>query len=467
VATDLALLSAADLAAGYRDRRFSPVEVIDAVLARIARLDPRLNAFRLVDGEAARAAARESEARWRRGEPAGLLDGVPTTVKDLVITRGWPTLRGSRTISADQPWTEDAPAVARLREAGAILIGKTTTPEFGWKGVTDSPLTGITRNPWNPDHTPGGSSGGAAVAAAAGMGALHIGTDGGGSIRIPASFTGIFGLKPTFGRVPAYPASPFGTLAHLGPMTRTVGDGALMLTVLAGPDSRDWYALPPTGTDYRAGLEDGVAGLRIAYAPTIAKAPVEPAVAAAVAAAARLFAELGAVVEEVDPGLPDSAETFRRHWYPGAAAVLQAYSPAQRSAMDPGLVEIAAEGAALGLLDHLAAVKQREALGQTMNRFHRRWDLLLLPTMPLTAFAAGSEVPAAGGAARWIDWTPFTYPFNLTRQPAASVPCGLSPDGLPIGLQIVGPLYQDGLVLRAARAFERARPFALPAERQP
>jgi aspartyl-tRNA(Asn)/glutamyl-tRNA(Gln) amidotransferase subunit A len=462
--TDLALLPAAELLAGYRDRRFSPVEAIDAVLARIERLEPRLNAFRQVDAEGARAAAKASEARWRQGAPSGLLDGVPTTVKDLVITKGWPTLRGSRAIAPDQPWTEDAPAVARLREAGAILIGKTTTPEFGWKGVTDSPLTGITRNPWNLERTPGGSSGGASAAAAAGLGALHIGTDGGGSIRIPASFTGIFGLKPTFGRVPAFPASPFGTLAHLGPMTRTVTDAALMLSVMARPDPRDWYALPPGPADYRDGLEDGVRGLRIAYAPTIAGAPVEPAVAEAVAAAARIFAELGATVEEADPGLPDSAETFRRHWYPGAAAVLQAYAPAQRAQMDPGFVEIAGEGAAIGLLDYLAAVKQREALGLAMNQFHQRWDLLLLPTMPLTAFAAGREVPAGSTARRWTEWTPFTYPFNLTRQPAASLPCGLAPDGLPIGLQIVGPLYADALVLRAARAYERARPFALPPE---
>jgi aspartyl-tRNA(Asn)/glutamyl-tRNA(Gln) amidotransferase subunit A len=247
-------------------------------------------------------------------------------------------------------------------------------------------------------------------------------------------------------------------------MTRTVTDGALMLTVLARPDARDWYALPPTGSDYRDGLEDGVRGLRIAFAPTNAGAPVEPAVAAAVAAAARRLAALGATVEEVDTGLPASGETFRRHWFPGAAAVLQAYAPAQRAQMDPGLVEVAAQGAAIGLLDHLAAVKQREALGQAMNRFHQDWDLLLLPTMPIVAFAAGHEVPVTGGGKRWTDWTPFTYPFNLTRQPAATVPCGLSPDGLPIGLQIVGRLYEDALVLRAARACERAQPFPLPPE---
>ena len=462
MSVDLALLSATDLLAGYRAKRFSPVEAIAAVLARIDRLDGALNAFRLVDAAAAEAAARASEARWQQGEPLGLLDGVPTSVKDLVLTKGWSTLRGSKAISPDQPWDEDAPAVARLREAGAILLGKTTTPEFGWKGVTDSPLTGITRNPWDRSRTPGGSSGGAAVAAAAGMGALHIGTDGGGSIRIPAAFTGIFGFKPTFGRVPTYPASPFGTLAHLGPMTRTVGDAALMLTVLSRPDLRDWYALPPAETDYRDGLEDGVRGLRIAFSPTLADAPVDPAVAAAVAAGARLFGELGARVELVDSPLPDSDAIFRDHWFPGAAAVLRAFGPAQRALMDPGLVEIAGLAEQIGLADYFAAVKQREALGQRMNLFHRQWDLLLTPTMPITAFAAGRETPLGAVGQRWVYWTPFTYPFNLTRQPAATVPCGFSQDGLPVGLQIVGPLYQDELVLRAARDFERARPFVMP-----
>ena len=245
---DPALLSATELLDLYRARALSPVEATRACLHRIARLNPRLNAFRMVDEEGAMLAAHASEERWSRSEPIGLLDGIPATVKDLLLTKGWATLRGSRTIDPNQRWEEDAPSVARLREAGAVLLGKTTTPEFGWKGVTDSPLTGITRNPWNPAMTPGGSSGGAAVAAACGMGALHLGTDGGGSIRIPAGFTGIFGFKQSFGRVPAYPPSPFGTLAHVGPMTRTVADAALMLTVISRHDARDWYALPDAWT---------------------------------------------------------------------------------------------------------------------------------------------------------------------------------------------------------------------------
>lgn len=463
VSRELALMPATELLVNYRAKKLSPVEATRAALARISALNGRFSGFCRVDEEGALAAARASEQRWQRGEATGLVDGVPTSVKDILLAKGWPTLRGSKAVSPDQAWDEDSPAVARLREQGAVLLGRTTTPEFGWKGVTDSPLTGITRNPWNDQMTPGGSSGGAAVAAATGMGALHIGTDGGGSIRIPAGFTGIFGFKQSFGRVPAHPLSPFGTLAHIGPMTRTVADGALMLNVLTQPDDRDWYALPPDGRDYLAGLDDGVKGLRIAFAPTLARAPVDAEVAAAVAQAAKLFADLGATVEEAIPPLPDSYETFARHWFPGAANALRAYTPEQRKLMDPGLVEIAEAGAKLPLLDYLAAVRERETMGVTMNQFHRRWDLLLTPTLPLPAFAAGREVPDGDPRKRWMSWTSFTYPFNLTRQPAATVPCGLTKTGLPVGLQIIGALYDDARVLRAARAFERARPWPLPA----
>jgi len=464
---DIALLSAAELIAGYRDGSLSPVEAAEAALARIEAHDGKLNAFRLVDAERALKAARESEERWRIKAPRGRVDGVPTSIKDLLLTKGWSTPRGSKTVDQDQPWEEDAPCVARLREHGAVLIGKTTTPEFGWKGLTDSPLTGITRNPWNPERTPGGSSGGAAVAVAAGMGPLAIGTDGGGSVRIPAGFTGIFGLKASGGRVPAYPSSPFGTLAHVGPMTRTVTDAAILLSVISEPDPRDWYALPPQGAgtaaDYTVGLDDGVAGLRIGFSPSLGGHPVDPEIAALVAAAAGSFEELGATVEEADPGLGDCAAAFRTLWYAGAAALLAAFTADQKALMDPGLVELAAEGAGYSALDYLAAVKLREAVGVAMNLFHQTYDLLLTPSLPIPAFEAGLEVPRGSGMARWPDWTPFSYPFNLTRQPAANVPCGLTSEGLPAGLQIVGPSYADALVLRAARAYERAQPFKMPA----
>ncbi len=458
---DLAILSATEMAARFKERSLSPVETTRAALARIERLDGRLNAFCLVDPEGALAAAHRAEARWMKGAPLGPLDGVPATVKDLVLAKGWPTRRGSKVTGTD-PAPEDAPAVARLREGGAVLLGKTTTPEFGWKGVTDSPLTGITRNPWDESRTPGGSSGGAAVAAAAGMGALHIGTDGGGSIRIPASFTGIFGFKASFGRVPAWPPSPFASVAHLGPMTRTVADAALMLTAITRADDRDWYALPEDRRDWREGLEEGIEGLRLAFAPSLGQTPVDPEVAAAVAAAARRFEELGAIVEEAVPTLDEVGPVFAAHWFPAAALLIDSIAPEKRALMDPGLVAIAEQGARMTLLDHLKAIRAREAMGLAMQEFHRRYDLLIMPTMPLPAFAAGEETPVDSANRRWTDWTPFTYPFNLTRQPAASLPCGFSKSGLPIGLQIVGRLHDDATVLKAARAFERLQPFPMP-----
>ncbi len=457
----LALLSAGSLLHGYRTKRFSPSEVMADILARIERHDGTLNAFCLLDAEGATKAAAAASDRWARSAPSGRLDGVPATIKDLLLTRGWPTLRGSRTVDPGQRWDEDAPCVAQLRDEGAIFLGKTTTPEFGWKGVTDSPLTGITRNPWDPSKTPGGSSGGAAAACAAGFGALHVGTDGGGSIRIPAGFSGIVGLKPSFGRVAAYPASPFGTLAHIGPMTRTVNDSALMLTVMSQRDARDWYQLPTRCHDYRQDLDTRLGGLRVAFMPTIAGAEVDPEIAALVATAARRFGELGATVEEAAPDLPDCGPIFRILWFAGAANLLRAHDEAQRELLDPGLRDVAAEGAKIGLLDYLAAVKAREAVGLAMKRFHETYDLLLTPTLPIPAFEAGKEQP--GPVGRWVDWTPFSYPINLSQQPAASVPCGLTKAGLPAGLHIVGPPHQDGMVLKAAAAYEAlVEGFPLP-----
>ena len=380
MSAELTRLSATRLVAAYRRKAISPVEVTQAVLDGIEAFDPAVNAFCVVDGARAMDAARASEARWQRGAPLGLVDGVPATIKDLVLCAGWPTLRGSLAVPREQDWSDDAPVTARLREHGAVLMGKTTTPEFGWKGVTDCKLTGITRNPWNTDLTPGGSSGGAVAACALGLGALHIGTDGGGSIRIPAGFTGVFGLKTTFGLVPAWPASPFGTVAHVGPITRTVSDTALMLNVISQPDARDWQALPATGRDYRVGLEDGVRGLRIAFSPDLGYVEVDPEVAQAVAKAARVLAELGAMVEEVPAPFENPADCFRVHWAVGAAALLARFDEQQRASLDPGLVEIAAEGAACATADYLQAMADRAALGERMGRFHQDWDLLLTPT---------------------------------------------------------------------------------------
>jgi aspartyl-tRNA(Asn)/glutamyl-tRNA(Gln) amidotransferase subunit A len=463
---DLAWQPAIALLKGYREGRYSPVDATRAVLDRVVAHNERLNAFCLVDGSGALRAAEESATRWAEGAPIGPLDGVPVSIKDIVLMRGTPTLRGSKTIDPDQAWDEDAPAVARLRAAGAVLLGKTTTPEFGWKGVTDSPLTGITRNPWDLARTPGGSSGGAAAALATGMGPLALGSDGGGSIRIPSAFTGVYGIKATYGRVPAWPHSPFGNISHVGPMARTVSDAALMLTVMAQPDPRDCDALPYDGADFRDDIETGVAGLRIAFSPTLCGQLVDPGVEERVAEAARVFADLGANVEEAEPPISDLREVFRVIWYAGAARLLRMIPAERHGDIDPGLREIAAAGERVRLPQFQDAIAARSVLGSITNQFHTTFDLLLTPTMPIPALDAGLEVPPGSGLERWFDWSPFTYPFNLTGQPAASVPCGLTTsgaaDGMPVGLQIVAARYREDLVLRASRAFERVMPWPHP-----
>jgi len=384
------------------------------------------------------------------------------TIKDLLLMRGFPTLRGSPLVEPEQDWSEDAPATARLREAGAVILGKTTTPEFGWKALGDSPLTGITRNPWDLSRTAGGSSAGAAAACAAGVGALHVGSDGAGSIRIPSAFTGVFGLKPSFGRVPAYPASPMGLLSHVGPMTRTVADAALMLTVLSRPDHRDPYALPPTDQDYLDGLEGGVRGWRIAYSPSLGYAKVDPEIAGSVAEAAKQFEALGAIVEEIDAIFDSPRDALFTLWAAGAAKLLAGFPADRRGMIDPGLAATAAEGERISAVGYLGADLVRTSLGLQMAEFHRKYDLLLTPMMPVPALPVGQDLNDPATERHWIDWSPLSYPFNMTRQPAASIPCGLAHAGLPVGLQIVGPLYGDERVLRAARAFEMTQPERRP-----
>ena len=458
MSAELAFTSATELVRRYRAKQLSPVEVARAVLARIRELNPKLNAYCLVDEEGALAAARASEARWMQGAPLGCLDGVPASIKDLILTRGWPTLRGSKTVAAAGPWLEDGPAAARLRESGAVLLGKTCTPEFGWKGVTDSALTGVTRNPWNAERTPGGSSGGAAAQVAAGMGQLAVGTDGGGSIRIPCSFTGLSGIKAGFGRVPAWPLSPFGTVAHVGPMARSVADCALMLNVLSLPDARDWTALPYADVDWTKGLDAGVKGLRIAYSPRLGYVNnVDAEVEARVADAAKALAQLGAQVDAVDPGFADPRDVFWVHWTAGAYNLLRNMPKEKFALLDPGLQQACNSGSQHTLARYLDAVNARGALGEHMKRFHQKYDLLLTPSTSIPAFAAGVVAPdRPAGEEDWTWWTPFSFPFNLTQQPAMSVPCGFSADGLPIGLQLVGPMQREDLVLRAAHAYQQA-----------
>jgi len=457
---DLRFMPAADLAVAIARRKVSPVDAVKAVLDAIDDTKP-LNAWVTVDADAALKVARAAErAVMRRGARLGPLHGVPFGVKDLVITKGVRTTFGTPLYRDNVP-TEDAPSVARMKAAGGIMIGKTNTPTFGWVGVTDNLIFGLTRNPWNAERTPGGSSGGAGAALAAGMAPLHIGTDGGGSIRKPSAFTGTFGLKASYGRVPVYPASAAWSVSHVGPMTRTVKDAALMLNVMAGPDERDPYSLPAERVDYVKALKGTLKGLRVAYSETLGLAPaVDPEVRDATAKAARVFRELGCRVEEKNPSWPSPWEPWRTIFLGGIAARLAPYLDRKKE-IDAGLLAIVEESLAWPPAKYVQAWVDRLAWCAKAMQFFERFDLLLTPTVATPPFQHGILYPGeidgvkVGREASSI----FTYPFNLTGQPAASVPCGFTKGGLPIGLQIVGRRFDDATVLRASAAFETARPW--------
>ncbi len=458
---ELCYLPAADLAAAIRAKKLSPVEVVETFLARIERLNPLINAYCTVTAEAARRAAKAAEAAVSSGAPLRPLHGVPVSIKDLITTRGIRTTWGSKIYEQHVP-EEDAPAVERLTRAGAILLGKTNTPEMGWRGSTDNLIFGPTRNPWDLGRTAGGSSGGAAAVVAAGLGPLAVGTDGGGSIRIPSSFCGVYGLKPSFGRVPVYPASAAEALSHIGPITRTVRDAALMLDVLAGPDERDRNSLPADGGSYLRALDGDLRGLRVAWSPTLGYAAVDPEVRAIAEAAARRFADLGCEVEETDPGFADPHAAWLTLFYGGIGTRLEGHLPEWRDRIDPGLLKIVENARGLTAFQFVQALFDRAAFWDTARRFFGRYDLLLTPSIAVPPFELGIVGPSevAGQPIGPMGWTPFTYPFNLTGQPAASVPCGWTAESLPVGLQIVGRRYAEATVLRASAAFEAACPWA-------
>lgn len=455
-------LTAVEALSRFGEKTLSPEALVDDCMARIARDNPKVNAFTCINEVEARRLAEESAQRWKAGAPLGPLDGVPVTIKDLTLTKGLPTRLGSTTTAPDGPWEVDAPISRHLRNAGAIVIGKTTSPEFGWKGVTDNPLHGITRNPWNTELTPGGSSGGAGAAAALNLGLLHQGSDAGGSIRIPCSFTGTFGIKPTFGWVPQWPASTMSTLSHLGPMTRTAADSALMLSVMAQPDARDGYSGNPLGPDWLTPPPADLRGWRIAFSANLGYVDVAPDIAQRVEEAVAHLEALGATVERIDPGFSDPLKTFNTLWFAGATQALERLNEKQKAALDPGFLDIARRGQDVSLSAYLAARRERSELTAHMATFHEQYDLLVTPTMPIAPFAAGHNVPPDDSYRDWMDWTPFSYPFNLTQQPAASLPCGLDSQGLPVGLHLVADKYQDLKVLHAAQLLERFLPPLTP-----
>jgi Asp-tRNA(Asn)/Glu-tRNA(Gln) amidotransferase A subunit family amidase len=451
------------LAAAIRARTLSPVEVTRAILERIEAVNPRVNAYCTVVAEAALAQARRAEAAVMHGESLGPLHGVPISFKDLTPTAGIRTTFGSKVFEHNVP-DADALVVERGRRAGAIVLGKTNTPEFGCKGVTDNRVFGPTRNPWKLDRTAGGSSGGAAAALAAGLGPLAEGSDLGGSIRIPASCCGVVGLKPSVGRVARYPQpNGFTGFSVLGPMARTVADAALLLGVMAGPDDRDPSSLPATGEDWGRAAEGGIRGLRVAWSPDLGYAAVDPEVRVLCETAVKVFETLDAVVEESHPGFDNPEPLLLDLNAPLRAAVLAEHVARWKDEMDPFLVEQLERAGRATAVDYERATHRRTAFWHVVRRFFERYDLLLTPTIAVPPFEVGLNFPAgiAGKpSASPLDWMPFTFPFNLSAQPAISVPCGWTADGLPVGLQLVGRRHADATVLRAAAAFEAAAPWA-------
>jgi aspartyl-tRNA(Asn)/glutamyl-tRNA(Gln) amidotransferase subunit A len=461
-ATDLCFTSAIELAGLIRRRALSPVEITRAVLERIDRLNPGLGAYVMVHAERALGEARAAERAVMTGEPLGPLHGVPISIKDNLWTAGERTTYGSRLL-AEFVAPEDAPSVARLRAAGAIFIGRTNLPEFAWRGSTDNPLFGESRNPWDLTRTPGGSTGGGAAAVAAGLGPLALGSDGAGSIRIPASFCGLVGLKPTFGRVPMYPAAGGNELvAHVCPLARTVRDVALMMSAIARHDPRDPFALPDDDVGYLAACDESFgAPVRIAWSADLGFACVERETREIAETAARAFAEIGVTVEEATPDLGDPSVILKRLYGGAQAGAHAARSGEQKAQMDPDLVAYAEASAGLSVVEYLRAVAARQAMVDALRRFFERYDLLLTPTLCLPAFPLGVVGPSevAGRKVTHLGWT-LCYPFNYSGQPAVTVPAGWTTTGLPVGLQIVGRRLEDALVLSAAAAFEMLRPWA-------
>jgi len=461
ISDDLCFAPAVELAGLIRSRSVSVVEVIDTFLDRIDRINPRLNAYVTVTAEAARDAARQADRTLQAGNAPGPLHGVPVAIKDLIYTAQIRTTAGSL-IYRDFVPEQDAIVVARLKAAGAIIIGKTNTPEFGFKSTTENLVCGVTRNPWDLDKTAGGSSGGAGAATAAGIAPLSIGTDGGGSIRTPSSFCGIYGLKPTFGRVPSGPGFGGGrTISHTGPMTRTVADAAALMDIIAKPHERDRHSIPASDVSFSTAITQDPGPLRVGWSPDLGYAPVDPQVAAVTREAMAGFGEIGWPVDESDPEFSDPNEFFntiiRAENYVATKELLRAHS----DQLDPGLREFTENGANISAFDYLSANQLRDDLYSSIARYFENHDLLVTPTLAVPPFAIGTRPDKiASRDIHGMSWVAFTYPFNLSGNPAASVPCGFTRDGLPIGLQIVGARGADALVLQASAAFERARPWA-------
>ncbi|HET7315327.1 amidase [Salinisphaera sp.] len=459
--TDLGLMDAGQLAELFESGEASPLEATRAALDRIDRFNEAVNAYVYVDREGAEDAAKQSARRWGQGKPLSPIDGVPASLKDLTSVAGMPTREGSLT-TPETPGDYDAPPVSRLREAGAVMLGKTNTPEFGWKAVTDNRVFGATCNPWDTRLTPGGSSGGAAAAAALNMGVLHQGGDSGGSIRIPSAFCGVFGMMPTFGWTPQWPPAKMTTLSSIGPLTRHPRDAARMLNVIGRYDYHDPYAQRGQPDDWGVDLDCDLHGLRIAYSPDLGYAEVNEQIAARVEEAAKKLEDLGAEIVEIHPGFESPIDIFRKLWFTASLEIYSLCDDKGKELLDPGLVDNARTAEHWSALDMFHALSARARLTERLEHFNRDYHLVMTPSVPIEPFEINHQVPPGSDMRDWEEWAQFSYPFNLSNQPACSIPCGFTDAGLPVGFQLAGGKFDDVRVLRAANAYMDAHPARLP-----
>ncbi len=457
--SDLTWKSALELKAMIAAKKVSPVEVVQASLARLREVEPQINAFVEVTEDQALEGARAVEDAMMKGEPLGALAGLPVSVKDLIAVKGAKLTFGSRAM-ADNVATVDAPSVERVRRGHGAIVGKTTTSEFGCKGVGSSPLTGVTRNPWDLSRTPGGSSAGAAASIAAGVTPFGLGTDGGGSVRLPSALSGLFGIKGQFGRVPVFPTSATPTLAHVGPMARTVRDAALLLQTISGFDPRDPSAVAQPVPDFLRECDMPVKGLKVAWSPTLGYARPKREVLDICTRAAERLSDLGCVVEEVDKVFDDPLDLFMAEFFAGAGTRLRPVLENQRELLDPAVARTLDGALAQTMGEYYGSVFRRYDLRTKLCEFFSTFDLLVTPTLPTEAFDAEADFPPEGSEENIIGWIYYTYPFNLTGLPAASIPAGFTRAGLPVGLQIVGRHLGEALIFRLAAAFEAAHPWA-------
>lgn len=451
-------MSAIEMKRRIARKEMSPVDVTKRALDAAQATQKTLNCYSTLMPEAALAAAQAAEDAIMKKQPLGLLHGLPVSVKDLIAVGGVTYASGSKTM-ANNIAASDAPSVERLKAAGAIIIGKTTTSEFGCKPVGDNLLTGITRNPWNLNKTPGGSSAGAAASVAAGITPFAIGTDGGGSIRIPCSLSGLAGIKGHFGRVPVWPASATPTLAHVGPIARSMQDAALLFSAIAGYDARDPFSVAGPIPDVMGGSLATVKGLRVAYSPTFGYARPDPAVIETVEKAVRVLESLGCDVEKVDKVFDkDPVDLWTAEFYAGVGIRLRSFVEKQRDMLDPAVAEVLEGALSQDMRSYYEKVFERYAFRDQVRAFFEKYDVLVSPVVPVSSVDVGINIPKHLSDRNLVSWIYYTYPFNLTGQPAGTVCAGIAPDGMPVGLHIVGRALGEYDVVRLGAAYERSQP---------